>query len=259
MNQKSPLSPTRAAIAISGNETVPMDEHTWRKFSRRQWLSLAPLAAVTGLAVPSVRDRWLLAGLSASDYLSQNWLNTGCLVPEYSKRNLTLPEEFPVNSYREAEPEIDLQNWDLFVEGEVARPGRYSLATIKQLPKVSQNVRHICIEGWSVVGSFGGARLGDFLNLVGAASMARFVEVTCLDDYYSSYDIASCRHPQSLLCYEMYGLPLMRSHGAPLRIHMPIKLGYKSAKSLFSLKVSRELGRNRGFWEDQGYSWYAGL
>ena len=71
--------------------------------------------------------------------------------------------------------------------------------------------------------------------------------------------MASCLHPQTLLCYEMYGKPLDRGHGAPLRIHMPTKLGYKSSKYLISLRVSNVLSRDKGFWEDQGYSWYAGI
>ncbi len=113
------------------------------------------------------------------------------------------------------------------------------------LPKVVQNVRHICIEGWDVVGNFGGARLRDLLALAGADPSARFVEIGCLDDYYSSIDMASARHPQTLACYEMYGQPLTGGHGAPLRLHLPVKLGYKSAKHVYSLRVSNVLGAGR--------------
>ena len=60
----------------------------------------------------------------------------------------------------------------------------------------------------TAIGTFGGARLADLLTLVGADTRARFVEVGCLDDYYSSLDMASCLHPQTLACYEMYGRPL---------------------------------------------------
>ncbi len=97
------------------------------------------------------------------------------------------------------------------------------------------------------------------LQLVGADPAARFVEVACLDDYYSSYDVESCLHPQTLLCWEMYGQPLTAEHGAPLRLHMPVKLGYKSAKYIYSIRVSNVLGKEKGFWEDQGYSWYGGI
>jgi len=110
-----------------------------------------------------------------------------------------------------------------------------------------------------VIGNFGGARLTDFLIMVGADSAARFVEVECADDYYESIDIESAMHPQSLLCYEMSGQPLQRGHGAPLRLQMPTKLGYKQAKYLTSLRVTNVLSGRNGYWEDQGYSWHGGL
>ena len=77
--------------------------------------------------------------------------------------------------------------------------------------------------------------------------------------YYESIDMASARHPQSLLCYEMHGEPLTREHGAPLRMVLPIKLGYKQAKYVVALHVTRVLSGRRGYWEDQGYPWHGGL
>ena len=92
-----------------------------------------------------------------------------------------------------------------------------------------------------------------FLDQVGASSRARFVEVRCADDYYETIDMASVRHPQSLLCYEMYGRPLTREHGAPLRLVLPTKLGYKQPKYIVSLKVTDVLTAKRGYWPEQGY------
>ena len=158
------------------------------------------------------------------------------------------------------DPEVDLEKWTLTVEGDVRHPGEYKLAQIQALPKLSQNTRHVCVEGWDVVGSFGGTRISEFLTLVGANSGARFLEVECADDYYESIDMASALHPQSLLCYEMYGQPLDRKHGAPLRLQMPTKLGYKQAKYLDTLRVTNVLKPGKtGYWEDQGYSWFGGL
>ncbi len=73
-----------------------------------------------------------------------------------------------------------------------------------------QNTRHICVEGWDVIGRFGDAQVGDFLDHIGADPSASFVLVTCADGYYESLDRALTRHPQSLLCYEMYDRPLDR-------------------------------------------------
>ena len=83
--------------------------------------------------------------------------------------------------------------------------------------------------------------------------------VTCADDYYESLDIETALHPQSLLCYEMYGRPLDRGHGAPLRLNLPTKLGYKQAKYLMTIDVTHVLPSRASYWGDQGYSWYGGL
>jgi DMSO/TMAO reductase YedYZ molybdopterin-dependent catalytic subunit len=114
------------------------------------------------------------------------------------------------------------------------------------------------VEGWDVIGRFGGVRLSDFLEMVGADPGARSVSVECADDYYESLDWATAMHPQTLLCYEMYDQPLTREHGAPLRLIIPTKIGYKQAKYLMRLTVSRVLER-AGYWEDQGYSEFYGL
>jgi DMSO/TMAO reductase YedYZ molybdopterin-dependent catalytic subunit len=168
-------------------------------------------------------------------------------------------ERFPYNGYDVLEPAIDMSTWALRVSGAVARPGAYSLDQIRALPKVVQNTRHVCVEGWDVVGRFGGVRLADFLAFVGANPAARYVVGTCADDYYESLDIETARQPQSLLCYEMYDRPLDAGHGAPLRLSLPTKLGYKHAKYLLTLDVANVLPAQRGYWSDQGYSWYAGL
>jgi len=156
-------------------------------------------------------------------------------------------------------PDVSLDAWRLEVSGLVRKPGEYTLDDIRALPKIVQNTRHVCVEGWAVIGSFGGSRVADFLTRVGADESARFLELRCADDYYESVDMASIRHPQSLLCYEMYGAPLTRTHGAPLRLVMPTKLGYKQAKYIVGLRVSNVLPAASGYWEDQGYSWHGGL
>jgi DMSO/TMAO reductase YedYZ molybdopterin-dependent catalytic subunit len=116
----------------------------------------------------------------------------------------------------------------------------------------------VCVEGWDVIGRFGGTKLSDFLSLIGADTTAKFVYVECADDYYETIDMATALHPQTLLCYEMYDRPLTREHGAPLRLNIPTKVGYKQAKYLTDLKVTNLVERF-GYWEDQGYSHFYGL
>jgi len=182
------------------------------------------------------------------------------LAPTFANREVAPLNRFPYNYYDVLDPEINFEKWKLRVEGLVQRPDDYTLSQVQALPKIVQNTRHVCVEGWDVIGNFGGTRASDFLNAVGADLSARYVEFECADDYYESIDMATMLHPQTLLCYEMYGQPLERGHGAPLRLQMPTKIGYKQAKYLVAMRVTNVLrGGERGYWEDQGYSWYGGL
>ncbi|MEO7795541.1 MAG: molybdopterin-dependent oxidoreductase [Thermoanaerobaculia bacterium] len=240
----------------SDDREVP---HTTGSATRRELVKMLPIAFAAGLFVPSWRKKLFAVGLEWSDRVAQATFRPQQLAPVFADSELLPLDRFPYNYYLVADPEIDLEGWYLEVSGAVTRPGRYRVADFARLPKVVQNTRLVCVEGWEAIGNFGGAHLADFLDFVGADPEAGFVEVDCADDYYQSIDMASARHQQSLLCYEMYGRALDRGHGAPLRLALPTKLGYKQAKFLTRLKVSRVLGARRGLWEDQGYDWHGGL
>jgi DMSO/TMAO reductase YedYZ molybdopterin-dependent catalytic subunit len=237
-----------------------MEERELRRLNRRQLLKLAPVAVLGLFAVPKLNDYLVGEGVRVSDWSSGRLFRSHHLAPTFSDSEVVPFEKFPYNGYDVTDPGVDLEKWTLTVEGDVQHPGEYKLSQIQTLPKINQNTRHICVEGWDVIGAFGGARISDFLKLVGANPSARFLEVECADDYYESIDMASVLHPQSLLCYEMYGQPLDRGHGAPLRLQMPTKLGYKQAKYLETIRVTNVLKPGKtGYWEDQGYSWFGGL
>ena len=227
--------------------------------SRRELLKLSPVLLLGGFAVPSWREPLLARGVAWSDAASALLFRGDHAATSYPDADVVPIEQFPYNNYDVIEPEIDFANWTLTVAGAVAHPGAYTLDQIRALPKHTHNTRHVCVEGWDVIGRFGGARITDFLALAGADPGARFLTVTCADDYYESLDIETARHPQSLLCYEMYDRPLDRGHGAPLRLNLPTKLGYKQAKYLMTLEVTHVLPARRSYWGDQGYSWYGGL
>jgi len=230
-----------------------------RKRTRRELLKMAPLLGASVLFFPSGREWLTTQGLRLADGASEATFRSAHLAQTFDNRAVTEFDKFPFNSYLVDDPDVDLDAWRLTVEGLVQHASEYTLDTIRQLPKVSQNTRHICVEGWNVIGNFAGARLADFLDRIGADPAARFVEVSCADDYYESIEMAAARHPQTLLCYEMYGNPITREHGAPVRLAIPTKLGYKSAKYLMTLRVTNVLTAKRGYWEDQGYSWHGGL
>ncbi len=220
---------------------------------------MTPLLASAVLLHPRGRRLVLDRGLSSSDAASAATFRSTHLATTFGDAEVTPFNRFPLNSYVTHDPGVDLEAWRLDVSGLVDRPGAYPIDALQRLPKIVQNTRHVCIEGWDAIGNFGGVRLSDLLVFVGAHSDARFVEVACADDYYESIDMASALHPQSLACYEMYGRPLTREHGAPLRLVLPTKLGYKQAKYIVGMRVTSVMAARRGYWEDLGYSWHGGL
>ena len=75
----------------------------------------------------------------------------------------------------------------------------WTLDQLRALPQESQITRHICVEGWSAIGKWGGVPFGDFLRMVGADTTAKYVGFKCADNYYSSIDMATALHPQTIL------------------------------------------------------------
>ncbi|SRR5579864_222270 len=236
-----------------------MSERQFARISRREILKVAPAILLGAFAVPALQPSLLKKGLGFSDWASGLLFRRGHFATTFADTELTPFEKFPINGYDVDDPGVILENWTLTVGGLVQKPGEYTLAQVQALPRFRQNTRHVCVEGWDVIGRFGGARLSDFLRLIGADTSSKFITVYCADDYYESLDMATALHPQTLLCYEMYDRPLTREHGAPLRLNIPTKVGYKQAKYLTDLKVTNALEGKVGYWEDQGYSEYYGL
>jgi len=255
--QREPEPTEPAAERDAAEETLTQRE--WRKLNRREILKLTPIVLAGAFVIPGLRTPLLREGVALSDWASGLLFSKARFAPTFAPSAVVPFEKFPYNGYDVLDPNVDLDDWTLTVEGKVRWSGEYTLAQIRDLPKIAQNVRHVCVEGWDAIGSFGGVRISDFLRSVGADPRARFLEVVCADDYYESVDMDTAMHPQSLLCYEMYGKPLDRGHGAPLRLHLPTKLGYKHAKYLTGIHVTDVLKPKRGYWVDQGYSWFAGI
>lgn len=157
----------------------------------------------------------------------------------------------------------------LIVDGAVRVRAAFSLPQLKRMPQLDQITRHDCVEGWSAIGEWGGVPLRTLLAFVQPTLAARYVVFECMDNdgqggaYYESLDLRQARHPQSLLALRLNGHPLDPDHGAPVRLRVPTQLGYKSAKWIRHIRIVPSLaaiyGGKGGYWEDQGYEWYAGM
>ncbi len=178
-------------------------------------------------------------------------------VPEFPIEAIE-PNALIVNSFR-GNPVIDPARFQLVIDGEVNNPLKLSVQEIQQLPLTSMIIRHVCVEGWAAIVQWGGIRLRELAALAQVKPSAKYVYFMSADGYYSSWDLASALHPQTLLAYEKNGSPLPVENGAPLRLAAPVKLGYKQSKWVTQVRFTNELGRLKGYWEDQGYEWFAGL
>jgi len=160
-------------------------------------------------------------------------------------------------------------DYRLEVDGMVERPSRLSIEDLKALGTRTQITRHDCVEGWSVIGKWTGTPLASVLDHVGAKPGARYVVFHCFDNYeedtpyYESIDLDEARHTQTLLAYGLNGGGLPVANGAPLRLRVERQLGYKHAKYLRRIELVSsfaDIGEgNGGYWEDNGYEWYAGI
>ncbi len=184
-------------------------------------------------------------------------LNPEKPVPEFSLSAIE-PEALIVNSYKFT-PKIDPAKFQLLVEGDINNPLSLSMTDIHQMPRTSMIIRHVCVEGWAAIVQWSGLQLRDIITLAQPKKNVRYVYFESADGYYESWDLASALHPQTLMAYEKNGQPLPIENGAPLRLASPIKLGYKQSKWVTRIILVENLLPIKGYWEDQGYEWFAGL
>src|SRR3984893_1615717 len=138
-----------------------LEDKELKRQSRRQLFKLAPVAALGVFAFPKVSDRLVAAGVRFSDWASGGLVRSQPPPQTFSYSEVVPFAKFPYNGYDVLDPEVDFEKWTLTVEGDVQHPGEYTLAQIKGLPQLNQNTRHVCVEGWDVIGAFGGVRISD--------------------------------------------------------------------------------------------------
>jgi DMSO/TMAO reductase YedYZ molybdopterin-dependent catalytic subunit len=178
----------------------------------------------------------------------------------------------PDSADYKAHAKAGFANWALEVDGLVEQPAKLTLAQIKDLPARTQITRHDCVEGWSAIGKWTGVPLAAILASVKPKPEARFVVFHCADEfaddedkvaYYESIDMDDAYHAQTILAYQLNDQPLPVTNGAPLRLRVERQLGYKQAKYIMRIELVESFadigGGKGGYWEDQGYQWYAGI
>ena len=272
-----PTSPT-----LGGHPAAPLRPEAEvlaeaRRRSRRSFIGLG-LAGLAGLG----GWKWLVSqpddsgiphplrqALDANGRLSGAYFKETRLAPEFARSRAQAPRE---NGRVGLADELDPAAWRMRVQGYgTSKTQEFTLADIQALPKVEMTTELKCIEGWSTVVHWAGARLSDFLaryplatrsgqpadSLNPPADLAPYVGMRTPDEkYYVGLDIASALHPQTLLCYEMNGAPLTAMHGAPVRLVTPLKYGIKHLKRIGTIAFAD--ARPKDYWAELGYDWDAG-
>jgi DMSO/TMAO reductase YedYZ molybdopterin-dependent catalytic subunit len=252
--------------------------------NRRGWLKAA-LAAPAGLVLAACdritnnpRSNAVLASAEGLTRRVQHAVVRTALAREFPPADIS-PDFRPNGSIDPSDPDYrahvaqGFANFRLVVDGLVERPLSLSLDQLRAQPARTQITRHDCVEGWSSIAKWTGARLGPLLDQAGLKPAARYIVFHCADTleptpdgtgrYYESIDVADAHHPQTILAYAMNDRPLPVAHGAPIRLRVERQLGYKQAKYVMRLEAVEDfahIGRGKGgFWEDRGYEWYAGI
>jgi len=242
----------------------------------RDALALTGAVAVAGCDKLSGTD-WapkVLGSATALSHAAQRALSRNAMAREYTEADISPVfrangSTDPQSAEYRALAANGFREYKLAVGGLVAHPLSLSLEDLRTLPTRTQITRHDCVEGWSVIGKWTGVQLSRVLEMAQPTQAARYVVFRCYDamdddsEYYESLGFDDAYHPQTLLAWELNGKALPIANGAPLRLRVPRQLGYKMAKYLRRIDLVtsfKDIGDgNGGYWEDQGYQWYAGI
>ena len=251
--------------------------HSSRRRLLRGAMAGAGVGLLAGCDALSKREGFVDV-LGLAEPLSQRVqrLLTGDRLAAEFPRSMISPVFRPNGSTNPKTPEYlaikadGFRSYRLQVRGMVERPLEFSLDALRALPMRTQATRHDCVEGWSVIGQWTGVPLAHLLDLARPKPGARHVVFHCFDDisgdgsrYYESVDLLDAYHPQTIAAYTLNGAPVPIANGAPLRMRIERKLGYKQPKYVHTIEVVDGYagfgGGKGGYWEDLGYDWYGGI
>ena len=267
---------------------LDVDEREMLKISRRSflWAGVAGASAIGGIWWLGARELnrgipWPLRRmLGLNEKIAEGYFRGYRLAPEFPEALATERINGDVGLDGDVDEKgyvvrvMGLHDMSHAVQEDASSEPAVSvpISAIRALPAVTMVTELKCIEGWSVVVKWKGARLRDFAAMCGPQTrslsapdidrkpedLLPYVALETPDgSYYVGIDIMSALHPQTLLCYEMNGRPLTNEHGAPLRLVIPVKYGVKNLKRIGSIRFTDR--RPRDYWEERGYYWYAGL
>ena len=188
-----------------------------------------------------IQDLLVLTKPDVIQGIHEAYLAAGCDIIETNS--------FNANSVAQADYKLELG-------GMIKEKKAWRLPELYALPQVSQVTRLICVEGWSAIGKWSGVRFSEFLQRVGADLTAKYVGFNCGDDYYSSIDMATALHPQTILAFRFADQILPPKFGFPMKLRIPTKLGFKNPKHITEIFVVND--NPGGYWEDKGYNWFSG-
>lgn len=253
---------TKRFLSKSDEQSLIKDAEKYLDLPRRrllrQGLTLGGIMMLTGCDIDNNKDvETALSRMSQLNDRVQSWLfNPANLAPEYKESDISRP--FPFNAFygRDSIPQLTESEFQLEVRGRVREITTWSLSELYQIQQVEQITRHICVEGWSAIGKWGGIPFSHFLRLSGANLSSKYVRFLCADDYYTSIDMASALHPQTILALTWDSQILPPEFGYPMKLRIPTKLGYKNPKHIRVIEVTNTYPG--GYWEDQGYNWFGG-
>ena len=245
--------------------TFEVDSQLLHRRTRRHLLlfGAGTVAALAGAR--SLLPHALSVALRIDDEVAESVYSPRRMVPTYTKSQITKLK----NNYNGATPDPSyIPGWHVTLDG-LASGLSVALDIRNLMTRFSiheQITRLVCVEGWSAVAWWAGLRFDDLLRAYPPASQVRWVRVESSvnldasgnpDPYYVSINLATARHPQTLLATHLNGQPLTVEHGAPLRLMVPVKLGLKNVKAITRLTyVAQE---PRDYWAERGYSHYDGI
>lgn len=205
-------------------------------------------------------------------------LSSDAMAAEFSESEIRQPQRpngvtQPDDRAYKAMADAQFGTYRLAVKGLVEAPQSYALAELMAMPTRTQITRHDCVEGWSCIAKWTGVPLSVVLDQAKPKPNARFVVFHCYDTiarslsgevkYYESIDLVDARHAQTILAYGLNGSTLPVANGAPLRVRVERQLGYKMAKYIHTIELVDSFGAigggKGGYWEDNGYDWFAGI